>query len=68
VYDADIGPEFQWDMLRMKLFDEGHELSEIDKLSFYDIGTIIGYKSGVSKGEEKMAARNKRLSRGSSKG
>jgi len=41
----------------MQLFDKGHSLAELDTLSFADIGMIVGYYSGRSRGEEKASKR-----------
>ena len=57
----------EWDLLRMRLFEDGHELSEIDSLGVRDIGLIVAYKSATQKGHEKMSERNKKLKPGATK-
>jgi len=65
LYDADIGQELSWRILRVQLMlDTGLPLSYFDELGLTEIGDIVGYKSG----KHKVDARNKRYAEKGIKG
>jgi hypothetical protein len=46
VYGAPLPPDVDLQVLRMRLFFEGHSLDEIDNMGFDDLGDVIGYLAG----------------------
>lgn len=42
---------------RVRLFEVGHSMEEIDNMGLQDIGDVLGYWTGKGKGEEKLAKR-----------
>ena len=51
-------------MLKMRLFEMGHSMAEIEALSFDDYGLIVGYFSGKRLGEDAEADTLKHLEGG----
>ena len=67
VYGAEVDTEWSWPLLRLRMWEAGHSLEEIDALGMEDLGQIIAYWSGKAKGDETVSSRNRRYTGGGSK-
>jgi hypothetical protein len=52
--------ENSWSATRIRMWELGHRFDEIDSLGVEEVGKIIGYWSGKSKGEAKLRQRQKK--------
>lgn len=63
MYDADVPEELSWRITRTQLLLEtGLPLEYIDNLGVQDVGDIIAYKSGKSKGDDKLRSKASKTS------
>ena len=48
-----------WRVTRVRMFELGHSFETIDRMSMKDVGDVVGYWSGKTKGESKLRKRHK---------
>ena len=64
VYDSEVPEDLNLMIFRLKLFEMGHSMAEIDDLSFDDMGLLVGYFAGKQLGDEAEAKRIQNLGGG----
>ncbi len=67
VYNNSMSDEYSHRILRVRLYELGHEFKDIDALNLQDLGDITGYWDGKAKGEAKLRKINRPASRGRGK-
>lgn len=62
LFDQELDPELAKRILRIQLWEAGHDFKDIDTYSIQDVSDIVGFWSGKNMGQEKLSGRSRRLS------
>ena len=68
VFDKKLSQSQNWRLLRIQLWETGHEFHEIDRYTVQEISDIVGYWAGKSRAESKLGSRAQRYQRMNTRG